>query len=77
MGGVGGPVMTHLLVGKAWVTEKTCSQRAYNAFWRRPKGLHLSYRCGKRISEQPGRGLPTCQARLPPPAHESQLLVRR
>lgn len=73
----GGPVVIHFLVGKAWVTEKTCSQRASSAFWRRPKGLHLSYHCGKRISEEPGRGLPTCQAGLPPPAHESQLRVRR
>lgn len=69
-------MVTHLLVGKAWVTEKTSSLRAYSAFWRSPKGLYLSYHCGILISEESGQGLPMCQVRFSPPAHESQLLVR-
>lgn len=68
-------MVTHLFVGKAWPTEKPSGPRAYDAFCRSPKGLHLTYHCGKLVSAELGQGLPTCWARFPPPAHESQLLL--
>lgn len=71
-----GPCGEHLLVGKAWVAEKTSRSKARSDF-RSLKGLPLSYHHGKFISEEPGQaGAAQGQARFPPPAHESQLLVR-
>lgn len=45
---LGVPVVTHHLEGKAWITEKPSGPRAYRAFCRHPKGLHLSHHCGKK-----------------------------
>lgn len=40
---LGVSVMSHLLVGKAWITEKPSGPRAYNAVCRGPREFHLSY----------------------------------